>query len=177
MTNIRTEIRPETEADVPAIREVTNDAFATAEHSSGTEALIVERLRERGKLALSLVAEREGAVRGHVAFSPVTINGKACGWFGLGPVSVHPEWQKRGIGTALINEGLKRLADMGGKGCALVGYPEYYSRFGFAHHRQLSMHGLPEEHAANFMAIAFTGEVPEGSVEFDDAFEVKPDEV
>jgi len=177
MTIARTEIRPETEADIAAIREVTDEAFATAEHSSGTEALIVERLRERGKLSLSLVAEQEGVVRGHVAFSPVTIDGQSSGWFGLGPVSVSPRWQNRGIGQALIREGLKRLEETGGSGCVLLGYPAYYSRFGFAHHRQLSMQGLPEGHAANFMAIAFEGDVPQGSVVFDEAFEVSADEV
>ena len=103
-------IRPEMGADAEAIRAVTTQAFAEAPHASHSEARIVDALREAGALALSLVAEAPGGILGHAAFSPVTIAGEACGWFGLGPVSVLPAQQGRGIGSSLIREGLRRSA-------------------------------------------------------------------
>ena len=83
---------------MPAIHALTDAAFRDVPHSSGTEAAIVDALRDAGALTLSLVAEEQGRIVGHVAFSPVTINGEASRWFGLGPVSVEPLEQRRGIG-------------------------------------------------------------------------------
>jgi putative acetyltransferase len=77
------------------------------------------------------VAEIDGRIVGHIAFSPVVISGGTTGWYGLGPVSVLPERPKQGIGKALINEGLSRLKASGGQGSALVGDPNHYHRFGF----------------------------------------------
>jgi putative acetyltransferase len=71
-------------------------------------------LRAAGALTISLVAEIDGQVVGHIAFSPVTVSDGATGWYGLGPVSVLPDYQKQGIEKALINEGLSSLKDMGG---------------------------------------------------------------
>ena len=102
-------IRPETPADAAAISALTTAAFAGAEHSDGTEAQIIERLRAANALLLSLVAERDGQILGHVAFSDVTIGGHDRGWVGLGPVSVAPGAQAGGIGSALIRAGLARL--------------------------------------------------------------------
>ena len=94
-------IRPETPADAAAISALNTAAFANAEHSDGTEAQIVDRLRDAGALLVSLVAERDGAIIGHVAFSDVTIGGQDLGWVGLGPVSVAPTRQAGGVGSAL----------------------------------------------------------------------------
>ena len=102
-------IRTERPLDADAIGSLTSAAFKGMVHSSGTEAAIVDALRREGALALSLVAEKDGLLVGHVAFSPVTIDGKAGGWFGLGPVSVLPAQQRSGTGSALIREGLERL--------------------------------------------------------------------
>jgi putative acetyltransferase len=74
--------------------------------SNQTEQFIIKALRAAGALTLSLVADIDGRVVGHVAFSPVLMSDGTTGWYGLGPVSVLPEYQKQGIGKALINEGL-----------------------------------------------------------------------
>jgi len=98
-------IRNETYADVSTITEVTVAAFKTLEISNHTEQFIIEALRAAKALTLSLVAEVDGRVVGHIAFSPVAISDGTRNWYGLGPVSVLPEYQRRGIGKALIQEG------------------------------------------------------------------------
>ncbi len=108
-------IRNETDADVSAIGEVTVAAFKTLEISNHTEQFIIEALRAAHALTVSLVAEVNGRVIGHLAFSPVTISDGTRNWYGLGPVSVLPEYQGKGIGKALIKEGLSRLKDMNAK--------------------------------------------------------------
>ena len=115
----------ETPADIPAITEVTSAAFKTLAVSNQTEHYIIEALRAAGPLAVSLVAEVDGRVAGHIAFSSVRMSDGSTGWYGLGPVSVLPELQGRGIGSALIRAGLKRLKALGAHGCCLVGHPGY----------------------------------------------------
>jgi putative acetyltransferase len=128
---------------------VTAAAFEGRPYAAGTEPFIVLALRRAGALTISLVAELDSRVVGHVAFSPVAISDGAGvsppGWFGLGPVSVLPELQGRGIGTALIEEGLRRLRTLGAAGCLLEGDPAYYGRFGFRHHAGLMYEGAPPE--------------------------------
>lgn len=97
-------IRAETPADVSTIRALTEAAFKSVEHSSQTEGAIVDALRAAGALPLSLVADQDGKIVGHIAFSPVLMGGMDLGWFGLGPVSVWPHLQRGGIGSALILE-------------------------------------------------------------------------
>lgn len=158
-------IRAETVTDAPAIRALTEAAFADAPHRSGQEAAIVEALRDAGKLTLSLVAE-EGGIVGHVAVSPVSVAG-AEGWFGLGPVSVAPEMQGRGIGAALIGAALARLQDQGAGGCVVLGDPGYYARFGFAAVPGLRLDGVPPVY---FTALRFRGALPQGAVVYHPAF-------
>ena len=105
-------IRDETDADIAAIADVTIAAFETLQISNHTEQFIIEALRAAKVLTVSLVAELDGRVIGHIAFSPVTISDGTCGWYGLGPVSVLPAYQRQGIGKALIREGLSRLKEM-----------------------------------------------------------------
>ncbi len=104
--NLEIVIRNETDTDIDAITEVTIAAFRTLEVSNQTEQFIIETLRAANVLTLSLVADGDGRVVGHIAFSPVTISNGTPDWYGLGPVSVLPEYQRQGIGTALIQEGL-----------------------------------------------------------------------
>ena len=160
-------IRDETEADVEAITEVTVAAFKTLEISRHTEQFIIEALRRAGALTVSLVAEPDGRVLGHIAFSPVTVSDNTPGWYGLGPVSVLPDYQLRGIGTALVTEGLARLKDMGARGCCLVGHPDYYRKFGFVTLKGLILEGVPQEF---FFALSFDGHFPRGTVTFHEAF-------
>ncbi len=116
-------IRNETDANIGAITEVTTAAFETLEISNHTEQFIIEALRASKALTVSLVAELDGRVIGHVAFSPVTISDGTRNWYGLGPVSVSPEYQRKGVGKALIQEGLCRLKNLNAQGCCVVGHP------------------------------------------------------
>lgn len=160
-------IRNETAADIGAITEVTIAAFKTLEISNHTEHFIIEALRAAKALTISLVAEVNGRVVGHSAFSPVTISDGSRNWYGLGPVSVVPEYQRRGIGKALIREGLSRLRDMNAQGCCLVGHPDYYKKFGFANTPELVHEGVPAE---VFFVLPFGGQIPQGTVAFHEGF-------
>jgi putative acetyltransferase len=160
-------IRRETSSDIEAITHITIAAFKTLPISNHTEQFIIHALRAAGVLTISFVAEINGRVVGHIAFSPVTISDGSKGWYGLGPVSVSPDYQKQGIGKALINEGLSLLKDMGGKGCALVGDPNYYKRFGFRNYPELVHDGIPQEF---FLALPFTKTIPQGTVVFHEGF-------
>jgi putative acetyltransferase len=160
-------IRSETDADVGAITEVTLAAFETLEISNHTEQFIIVALRAAKALAVSLVAELDGRVVGHIAFSPVTISDGTRNWYGLGPVSVLPKFQRRGIGKALIREGLSRLKNLNARGCCLVGHPEYYRRFGFINLSGLLHEGVPPE---VFFALSFDGHAPQGEVTFHEGF-------
>ncbi|WP_165229715.1 GNAT family N-acetyltransferase [Aquisphaera insulae] len=160
-------IRDETERDALAIETVTVEAFRSLDISSHTEPFIIEALRAAGALAVSLVAERDGRVAGHIAFSPVTISDDTPGWYGLGPVSVLPDCQGQGIGSALIREGLARLKARKARGCCLVGHPGYYGRFGFENPAGLGYDDVPPEF---FFALAFDGPMPKGKVHFHEAF-------
>ena len=104
--NPKVVIRNETDADVSAIAEVTVAAFKTLEISNHTEQFIIASLRAAEALTVSLVAEVDGRVIGHIAFSPVTILDGTQNLYGLGPVSVLPAYKRQGIGKALIREGL-----------------------------------------------------------------------
>lgn len=160
-------IRSETDADVRAITEVTVAAFNTLEISNHTEQFIIEALRAAKALVVSLVAEVDGRVIGHIAFSPVTISDGTRNWYGLGPVSVLPAYQRQGIGEALIREGLSRLKDMDAQGCCLVGHPDYYRKFGFKNMSGLVHVGVPQE---VFFALSFNGHTPQGTVAFHEGF-------
>jgi putative acetyltransferase len=160
-------IRDETPDDFQAITDVTISAFETLEISRHTEQFIIEALRVAGALTISLVAEQEGHVVGHIAFSPVSMSDGTTGWFGLGPVSVLPEFQRQGIGGTLIREGLARLQALGTNGCCLVGHPDYYRQFGFENPQGLGHEGVPSE---VFFTLAFRGDVPQGTVQFHEAF-------
>ncbi|MDY6950652.1 MAG: N-acetyltransferase [Thermodesulfobacteriota bacterium] len=90
------------------------------------------------------------------------------GWYGLGPFSVLPEYQKQGIGKSLINEGLSLLKQSGGQGCALVGDPNYYKRFGFKNSPGLVHEGVPQD---VFLVLPFNEKMPQGTIEFHEGFQ------
>jgi predicted N-acetyltransferase YhbS len=162
------QIRDERPADAAAIRAVTDAAFAGVPHSNQTESRIIDALRKAGALTLSLVALRREQLVGHIAFSPVLIDGVACDWYGLGPVSVVPELQGLGVGAALIRAGLERLRDIGARGCVLLGDPRYYGRFGFVHDPQLTYAGGPPP---AFQRLVLDGPPPHGAVTYHAAFD------
>lgn len=160
-------LRKERTADIDAITEVTIAAFENHPISNHTEQFIINALRDADALSVSLVAETKGRVVGHIAFSPVIISDGTKDWYGLGPVSVLPEYQNRGIGKSLISKGLSLVKELGGQGCALVGDPEYYKRFGFRNFPELVHEGVPQE---VFLALPFNEKVPHGIVGFHEGF-------
>ncbi|HEV7246844.1 MAG TPA: N-acetyltransferase [Shinella sp.] len=160
-------IRPERAGDIDAIRALTETAFKTAPHADGTEHIIIDRLRAAGALTLSLVAEADGAVVGHVAFSPVSVSDGSPDWYGLGPIAVDPARQGEGIGSGLVREGLARLKALGAAGCVLLGDPVYYGRFGFAPDPKLTLDGVPPEY---FMRVAFSPVYGGGTVSYHPGF-------
>ncbi len=160
---IRTEVR----SDYPGIRQVHLEAFANHPYSHQTEHLIVDALRDAGALTISLVAERENAVVGHIAFSPITIDGEDVRWYILGPVGVLPSLQRQSIGSALVKRGLELLRASGAHGCMLVGPPEYYQRFGFRHDHMMVVQDVPPEVV---LCLPFSDGVPPGKVEHHEAF-------
>lgn len=160
-------IRPEAPGDAAAIAGVVERAFATHPLSTHTEQTIVRSLREAGALSVSLVAEQDRRVVGHIAFSAVRIGDGAPGWYGLGPLAVEPALQRQGIGTALVEAGLERLRALAAAGCVVVGSPAYYGRFGFGA-SGLTYPGVP---ARNVMARVFAGKAPSGEVAYHAAFD------
>ncbi len=165
--NRKVVIRSETDADISAISEVTIAAFKTLKISNHTEQFIIEALRAAKALTVSLVAEVDGRIVGHIAFSPVTISDGTRNWYGLGPFSVLRAHQRRGIGKALIREGLSRLKDMNTQGCCVVGHPDYYRKLGFKNISGLVHEGVPQEF---FFALSFDGRYPQGTVAFHEGF-------
>lgn len=160
-------IRGETSGDAESIEAVTAAAFLDARHTSHTEQDIVNALRKAGKLAVSLVAEANGIVIGHVAISPVSISDGASGWFGLGPVSVLPQRRRRGIGSQLVRDALGLLRARGASGCVVLGEPAYYRRFGFRTDPNLVLPGVLPEY---FQVISFDSSKPRGIVAYHGAF-------
>jgi putative acetyltransferase len=160
-------LRNETPADIGAITEVTKAAFETLAISQHTEHFIVAALRAAGALTVSLVAEAGGQVIGHIGFSPVVMSDGTPDWYGLGPVSVLPPFQRQGVGRALIQEGLAGLKALGAQGCCLVGHPDYYPQFGFRNAPELVLEGVPPE---VFFALSFDGPLPRGTVAFHEGF-------
>jgi len=160
-------IRSETAADASAIAEVTVAAFETLAISQHTEQFIIAALRAAKALTVSLVAEVDGRVIGHIAFSPVTLSDGTRNWYGLGPVSVGPAYQRQGVGKALIRAGLARLKEMQARGCCLVGHPDYYKQLGFGNVPGLVHEGVPQE---VFLALSFNGHTPQGTVTFHEGF-------
>jgi len=160
-------IRPENESDISRIEYIIISAFRTHPHSNHKEHFLVTILRNQGALSVSLVAESEEKLVGHIAFSEVTINGENQLWYGLAPVSVDPEYQNRGIGSKLIYAGLEAIKKLGAKGCVLLGEPDYYGQFGFKSNEKLWLADVPPEY---FLTLLFVNEVASGRVEYHKAF-------
>jgi putative acetyltransferase len=162
-------VRAETPADIEAISHINIVAFEDHPLSHRNEHLIVDALRAADALMLSLVAENDGSVVGHVAFSAASIGG--CGeWTLLGPVGVLPEWQGRGIGSALIRAGLEWVRWNGLRGCVLVGDEGYYRRFGFAPCEGVTCGEIPE---SAILCLPMIGDTPTGELAYHLAFSVR----
>ncbi|MDL2284529.1 N-acetyltransferase [Oxalobacter sp. OttesenSCG-928-P03] len=155
-------IRPEKPEEFPWLHDFVRTAFATAKVSDGNEQNFVDVLREGVNYVpeLALVAEEKGAIIGHIMFTRTYLSspkGRVEALL-LAPVSVELACRDRGIGSALIKEGMKRAAEMGFRAVFLVGDPDYYSRFGF--------------HSAASYGVRHTDDIPEKYVM---ALELVPD--
>lgn len=153
--------------DKAAIYQLIQSAFADKDFSSGTEGPIVDALREAGDLTLSLVAKRAGVLIGYIAFSPASVGNQSENIYALGPVAVEPALRYKGIGTALIHAGIKRLKAMEARACVLVGNPHYYQRFGFVGDCGLRSGQLPQSYV---QALVWGAPLAAGEISFAPAF-------
>lgn len=143
-------IRTEAPADILAVDELLKNVFATE-----AEANLVTALRENGKRTLSLVAcDDEGAILGHVMFSPVTVAGEDLNWQGLAPLAVKEEYRRQGIGADLVKEGLSSLGELGYPACVVLGDPDYYARFGFEDAASYQLHCAWDAPQGAFRVVA-----------------------
>ncbi|WP_239014522.1 GNAT family N-acetyltransferase [Archangium violaceum] len=143
-------MRTEQPQDVEAVRHVNTLAFGRA-----AEAALVDALRAAGGVTLSLVAEVDGQLVGHILFSPVELdrNGDRDVAVGLAPMAVLPDHQRHGIGSKLIRAGLDRLREAGHGAVVVLGHPDYYPRFGFARASRFGLRWEVECPDEAFMAL------------------------
>ncbi|SDB60573.1 putative acetyltransferase [Desulfonatronum thiosulfatophilum] len=145
------EIRQEDPQDQNAVQSLNLAAF-----ENGPEAALVDALRSSCKEYLAFVAVEDGAVVGHILFTPVTVDGSDAAGMGLAPMAVLPSRQRKGIGTQLVRHGLEHLRRSGCPFVIVLGHPEYYPRFGFEQastYRLVSQwEGVPDE---AFMVAVF----------------------
>ncbi len=141
-------VRPERDSDAAEIAAVTRAAFGSAQGAGEAEVALIEALRSRGKAVVSLVATNDEQVVGHVLFSPVTMvpARDARRMLGLAPLGVHPDAQGRGLGSALVNRGLRECRSAGYDAVVVLGDPAYYGRFGF---EPASRYGLSNQYGAD----------------------------
>jgi putative acetyltransferase len=160
---MRPTIREEAASERAAVREVVTAAFGHA-----VEADLVDRLRADGDAAISLVAVEEGRILGHILFSPLAAPFRA---LALAPVSVRPERQRSGIGSALIRAGLARAQADGWQGVFVLGEPAFYRRFGFD---PALAEGFRSPYSGPYlMALALAGRLPaaSGAIAYAPAFD------
>jgi putative acetyltransferase len=143
-------VRPEKPEDLPAIRDVIEQAFGRP-----AEADLVDALRRNGKAALSLVAEENGRVVGHILFTLVTVETaeRELSGVGLAPLAVLPDFQNRGVGSSLVKIGLGRCLESGHPFAVVLGHSHYYPRFGFAPASRFGIRSEYDVADENFMAI------------------------
>ncbi len=157
-------IRGQEWSETKRISRVIRKAFAGQPHSDGREPAIYEHMFACLDADVSMVAVASfGRIVGHVLCTEVKIDGEYCRWAGLGPVSVLPRWQNRGIGSALIERALATLRLDDWRGCVVLGDPAFYGRFGFEHDPRLVYPGPPP---AYFQRIVFSGPDPQGTVSY-----------
>lgn len=155
------EIRNEKPNDIEQIRRVIELAFRDALHTDHTEQFIEKALRESGVLALSLVAEADGKIIGHVAFSPVSISDGTTNRYGLGPISVLPQHQGKGVGSRLMVKAFAENESKGASGCIVHGDPGCYKHFGFKVFDGLVFPGISPEY---FQAVSFDASFAQGKL-------------
>jgi len=137
-------IRAEERKDRAAVHAVNVSAFDTSD-----EADLVDALRDQALPLVSLIAEDNGAIVGHIMFSPVSLAGQpSLKIMGLAPMAVAPKHQRKGIGSALVRAGLDQCAQLGFGAVVVLGHPAYYPRFGFSSSARYGIgceYDVPEE--------------------------------
>jgi len=165
-------IRPELPDDVPTIRAINDAAFEQEE-----EGAIVDAIRDAGCDSVSLVAEEDGAVVGHILFSPAVVEGpeRPVVGMGLAPMAVAPDRQRDGIGSRLVRAGLEMLRERGCPFVIVLGHPEYYPRFGFEpasrHGLTCQWEGVPDEAFLILIENEKVMESVRGTVRYRDEFD------
>lgn len=161
-------IRSEEENDIPFISNLLKQAFFNQPYSNNDEYLLVEKLRKEQALTLSYVAIIDHEIVGYIAFSPITIDGEKSNLLGLAPIAILPEYQRKGIGSTLINITLTQIKKQGFDGCVLVGFPDFYQKLGFISAYPLVYLGADKQY---FMKLLFKNDIVlSGEVEFHPAF-------
>lgn len=141
-------IRPEAPADVDAVRAMNVAAF-----DGPAEAALVDALRAAARPFLSLVADDAGIVAGHILFTPVEVPDVTTLVMGLAPMAVRPDRQRRGIGSALVREGLEQCRNLHVAAVVVLGHPEFYPRFGFAPANRFGLRSEYDVPPEVFMAL------------------------
>lgn len=163
------QIRSAEPRDYDAIRKVNDDAFEGMQESA-----LVARLRGEGAAAIDLVALEEEQVLGHILLSPLflEVSGEPRKALALAPMAVAPAWQRKGIGTALVEEAVRCARAGGWEAVIVLGHPDYYRRFGFSPE---PLHGFEAPFSgAAFMALELVPGVLKGSpgcIRYGKAFE------
>jgi putative acetyltransferase len=158
-------VRPEQPGDAAGVRDLLVAAFGGTQ-----EAGLVEALRTDPSAwlpALSLVAVAGGSVVGSLVLSRADVGGSPA--LALAPLAVLPRWQRRGVGSALVEEGLRRAVGSAERLVVVLGYPEYYARFGFAPARDLGVSG-PYGDGPQFRALPLADPAPRGPMTYAAAF-------
>jgi predicted N-acetyltransferase YhbS len=159
-------IRKELPSDYPAVFDLIKEAFQTMPFADGDEQVLVEKIRNNPAFIpeLSLVAEMNGLLAGHILFTPLEIvhEDKTYQSLALAPVSVLPDYQNKGIGSRLIAEGHRIAVNLGYTSCFVLGHPGYYPRFGYI---PTIRWGIPAPHDAPpeaFMAVELVSDALKG---------------
>jgi predicted N-acetyltransferase YhbS len=171
MTGDPITVREERSDDFEAIDEIVSAAFL-AEFGTTTEAALVRTMRERGELVadLTLVAEDDGRIVGHIAFSEVTLDGRSARGLGLAPVAVAPDVQASGVGSLLISTALELAEQHGWRFVVLLGHPGYYPRFGFRPAGAFDLTGDYGDHDGWMVRPLGGATIPSGHVRFSSSF-------
>jgi putative acetyltransferase len=163
-------VRSENNEDIAAIHSVNQQAFTTS-----AEADLVVALREQESSFLSLVAVQDDKLVGHIAFTefPLSPNPQEIKVFGLSPMAVSPDFQKQGVGEALVEAGLKACEEQHVDAVVVFGHPSYYPRFGFKPAGEFAMTSVLDVPDNVFMVLALNDDVwskLEGHISLPEAF-------
>lgn len=153
-------IREEKSSDQEAVRDVVCRAFASAEHSDGNESQLVDALRSDSAFVpeLSLVAESDATIVGHVLLTRAFVGAQSV--LALAPLSVRSDYQRQGVGSALVKEAHRIAASLGYAWSVVLGDPAYYSRFGYTNASKFGIQApfdVPDEY---FMAVKLVPDAP-----------------